>query len=140
MVKQWIDSSIISDNRWRSPTNKSVSANYSTDQKNFTSLMFNIKLEEKSYKMSFKALLVKIQRSKSRQGGGAHCLFSHGADGVKEAVQSTCVEDFFESRFRYWKINKKDDIIAWKENSRQPQKCIRWKKCYRKIPLPESLF
>ena len=70
--------------------------------------MFNIKLEEKSYKMSFKALPVKIQRSKSRQGGGAHCLFSHGADGVKEAArgvkeaaQSTCVEDFFESRFRY---------------------------------------
>ena len=35
-------------------------ANYSTDQKNFTGHMFNIKLEEKSYKMSFKALPVKI--------------------------------------------------------------------------------
>ena len=30
--------------------------------------MFNIKLEEKSHKMSFKALPVKIQRSKNRQG------------------------------------------------------------------------
>ena len=29
--------------------------NYSTDQKNFTGRMFNIKLEEKSHKMSFKA-------------------------------------------------------------------------------------
>ena len=34
--------------------------------------MFNLKLEEKSYKMSFKALPVKIQRSKNRQGG-AQC-------------------------------------------------------------------
>ena len=31
--------------------------------------MFNIKLEEKSCKMSFKALPVKIQRSKNRQWG-----------------------------------------------------------------------
>ena len=33
--------------------------------------MFNIKLEEKSYKMSFKALpiKIKIQQSKNRQGG-----------------------------------------------------------------------
>ena len=31
-----------------------------TDQKKFTGHMFNIKLEEKSYKMSFKALPVKI--------------------------------------------------------------------------------
>ena len=30
--------------------------------------MFNIKLEEKSWKMSFKALSVKIQRSKNWQG------------------------------------------------------------------------
>ena len=44
-------------------------ANYSTDQKNFTSHMFNIKLEEKSCKMSFKALPVKIQQSKNRQEG-----------------------------------------------------------------------
>ena len=29
--------------------------------------MFNIKLEEKSYKMSFKALPVEIQQSKNRQ-------------------------------------------------------------------------
>ena len=31
--------------------------------------MFNIKLEENSYKMSFKALPVKIQWSKNRHGG-----------------------------------------------------------------------
>ena len=33
------------------------------NQKNFTSHMFSIKLEEKSFKISFKALPVKIQRS-----------------------------------------------------------------------------
>ena len=33
--------------------------------------MFNIKLEEKSYKMSSKALLVKMQRPKN--GQGAQC-------------------------------------------------------------------
>ena len=37
-------------------------------KKNFTGHMFNIKLDEKSYKMSFKALPVKI-RSKNRQRG-----------------------------------------------------------------------
>ena len=30
--------------------------------------MFNIKLEEKAYELSFKALTVKIQRSKNRHG------------------------------------------------------------------------
>ena len=36
--------------------------------------MSNIKkLEEKSYKMSFKALQVKMQCSKNRQGGGTMC-------------------------------------------------------------------
>ena len=34
--------------------------------------MFNIKLEEMSHKMSFKALPVKIQQSKNRQGGRGH--------------------------------------------------------------------
>ena len=43
-------------------------ANYSTDQKNCTDHIFNIKLEEKSFKMSFKALPVKILRLKNRQG------------------------------------------------------------------------
>ena len=43
-------------------------ADYSTDQKKFTGHMFIIKLEEKLYKMSFKALPVKKQRSKNRQG------------------------------------------------------------------------
>ena len=32
--------------------------------------MFNIKFEETSYKMSFKALPFKIQQSKNRQGRG----------------------------------------------------------------------
>ena len=38
--------------------------------------MFNIILKEKSNKISFKALSVKMQRSKNRQG--AQC--GHGAD------------------------------------------------------------
>ena len=41
-------------------------ADYSTNQKNFTGHMFNIKLEEKSYKRRLKALTVKIQQSKNR--------------------------------------------------------------------------
>ena len=59
-------------------------ADYSTNQKNFTGHMFNIKLEEKSYKMSFKALPFKIQWSKNRQGGEGHnvLLLSPGADRV----------------------------------------------------------
>ena len=46
--------------------------------------MFNIKLEEKSYKMSFKALPFKIQWSKNQQGGEGHnvLLLSPGADRV----------------------------------------------------------
>ena len=41
--------------------------------------MFNIKLEEKSYKMSFKALPIRVQQSKNQQGG--HNLPpSQGAD------------------------------------------------------------
>ena len=43
-------------------------ANYWTDQKNFTDHMFNIKIEEMSLKMSFKALPFKIQQSKNQQG------------------------------------------------------------------------
>ena len=47
-------------------TNKQTGvANFLTDQKNFTGYMFNINLEEKSYKMSFKTLPVKIQWSKN---------------------------------------------------------------------------
>ena len=44
--------------------------------------MFNIKLEEKSYKISFKDLPVKIQPSKNRQeGGGRQTVPLHpGAD------------------------------------------------------------
>ena len=48
-------------------------ANHSTDQKYFTGHLFSIKLEENSYKMSFKALPVKIQHLKNRQGGGTMC-------------------------------------------------------------------
>ena len=86
--RQWIDNSIISDSRWRSPTNKPVWADYSSDQKKFTGHMFNIKLEEKSCKMSFKALLVKIQRSKNRQGRGKRemCPPPTGADRVNNFI------------------------------------------------------
>ena len=50
-------------------------ANYLTDQIYFTGQIFNIKLKEKSYKMSFKALPVKIQKiqrpkTDKRAGGG----------------------------------------------------------------------
>ena len=44
-----------------------MQANYLTDQQKFTDYMFNIKLEQKSYKISFKALLAKIQLSNNRQ-------------------------------------------------------------------------
>ena len=47
--------------------------------------MFNIKLEERSYKMSFKALAVKIQGSKNRHGGAQCAPSSPGADRVKLA-------------------------------------------------------
>ena len=67
-MQQRIDNSILSDTRRQLPTNKPLWANYSTDPKNFTGHMFNIKLKERSYKMSFKALPVKIQQSKNRQG------------------------------------------------------------------------
>ena len=62
-------------NKRQSLTNKPVWTNYSTDQKNFTGHMFNIKLEQKSYKMKFKDLPAKIQQSKTNMGeerGGGH--------------------------------------------------------------------
>ena len=53
-------------------------ANYLTDQKYFTGQIFNIKLKEKSYKMSFKALPVKIQKIQwpktDKRGGGGGTL------------------------------------------------------------------
>ena len=62
-------------------------ANYSPDQKNFTGHMFNIKLEEKSHKMSFTALPVKIQQSKNRQSqNGTMCPPPPGAVRVKKTV------------------------------------------------------
>ena len=66
-------------NKRQSLTNKPVWTNYSTDQKNFTGHMFNIKLEQKSYKMRFKALPVKRQRSKTEMGGA---WGEHGRGGV----------------------------------------------------------
>ena len=58
-------------------------ANYLTDQKNDTGHMFNIKLEKKSYKMSFKALPVKIQRSKKPTKGTMWGAQSPGHIGLK---------------------------------------------------------
>ena len=58
----------------------SMSGNHLTDQKNFTGHMLIIKLEERSYKMSFKALPVKIKLPKNRQGGGGHNVPLLGAD------------------------------------------------------------
>ena len=65
--------------------NKPVWENYSTDQKIFAGHMFNIRLEEKLYKMSFKALPVKIQRSKNRQWV-TQCAPPPGVDRVKASV------------------------------------------------------
>ena len=65
-------------NKWQSLTvtdKQAGGADYSTDQKNFTDHMFNIKLEEKSYKMSFRILPLKIQRSKNRQGAQCDEVF-----------------------------------------------------------------
>ena len=45
--------------------------------------MFNIKLEEKSFKMRFKALPVKIQRSKNQQGRSTMCP-PRGQIGLKD--------------------------------------------------------
>ena len=44
----------------------SVCAHFLTDQQRFTGHMFNIKLKEKSYKTSVKALPVKLQQLKNR--------------------------------------------------------------------------
>ena len=49
--------------------------------------MFSIKLEEKLYKMSFKALPVKILRSKTNRG--ATSLSPPGADRVKQTFDKT---------------------------------------------------
>ena len=75
---------MINDNRGRSPTNKSVWANYLTDQKKISWSHVQYKLEEKSYEMSFKALPVEMQWSKNQQGGAQCSLPSPGADRVKE--------------------------------------------------------
>ena len=51
--------------------------------------MFNTKLEEKSNKMSFKALPVKIQWSKNRQGGWQHNMPPPGQVGL--ILNRSCV-------------------------------------------------
>ena len=80
-------------NKRQSLTNKPVWTNYSTDQKNFTGHMFNIKLEQKSYKMEFEDLPVKIQRSKTDMGeeGGECTKFDLFLDlhGIRES-QISC--------------------------------------------------
>ena len=50
-------------------------ADYSTNQKNFTGHMFNIKLEEKSYKM--------LQYSGQKTDRGAQCALLPEADMIK---------------------------------------------------------
>ena len=52
--------------------------------------MFNTKLEEKSYKVSFKALPVKRQRSKNQQRG-VHCATAPEAYRVKRQYQKNYV-------------------------------------------------
>ena len=62
--------------------------------------MFNIKLEEKSYKMSFKALPVKIQLSKNRHGG--NIVPPPRADRVKEtlvfSLRTPVLQNIFSGR------------------------------------------
>ena len=72
-------------------------ANYSTDQKNFSGHMFNIKLEEKSYKLSFKALPVKIQRSKNRQRRGA--MFALFYKNKKKQIFLSACRNYWGIRF-----------------------------------------
>ena len=68
-----------------------MQANYSTDQKNFTGHMFNIKSEKRSYKISLNALLIKIQWSKNGQeGGGTMCPLPPGADRVNQCKMVKC--------------------------------------------------
>ena len=80
-------------NKRQSVTNKPVWTNYSTDQKNFTGHMFNIKLEQKSYKMKFKDLPAKIQQSKTNMGeerrGGTKFDLSLDLHGIRES-QISC--------------------------------------------------
>ena len=65
-------------------TNKQAGVDKLFDRsKNFTGYMFHIKLEKKLYKMSFKDLLVKIQRSKNRQGEGHNVLHTREQIGLK---------------------------------------------------------
>ena len=67
-------------------------ADYLTDQKNFTGHIFNIKLEKKSYKMSFKAPPVKIQQSKKPQ------QVKTGADRVKTSRMAGAKSTYHKER------------------------------------------
>ena len=69
----------------------SKQANFLTDENNFAGHMFNKKLEEKSYKMSFKALPVKIQQSKNRQGGGSTMCHHLEVDRFKRQYQKNYI-------------------------------------------------
>ena len=71
-----------------------VSANYSSDQKNFTGHMFNMKLEENLYKMSFKALPVIIQRLRNLQGN----LFTPEADSINKYCQRATIQHKYSTR------------------------------------------
>ena len=81
-----------------------MSANYSADQKYFTGHMFNIKLEEKSYKMSFKVPSVKMQGSKNQKKqnffSGGWCLLEvfrlHFSNGKNFLLTRLMVTSVFE--------------------------------------------
>ena len=74
--------------------------------KKFYRHMFNIKLEEKSNKISFKVLLVRIQWSKNRQGH----IVRPGADRVKRSK----LRNIF---------NKKISSENWQNYKRQRNIC-----------------
>ena len=93
--------------------------NYSTDQKNFTGHIFNIKLEENSHKMSFKALLVKIQQSKNQQGEAQCAPLPPGQLGLIEYS-----DDYSKISGSLWQcyrdeqaLDTNDDIIDFPANN-----------------------
>ena len=77
-------------------------ANYSTDQKNFTGhIHVQYKIRGKViYKMSFKALPVKMQRSKNRQGRGDNVP---GQIGLNLLEKENILDD--QVRWKYLKYN-----------------------------------
>ena len=75
--------------------------------------MFNMKLEEKSYKMCFKALPVKVQRSKNQQGrgGGEHNVSSPRADRVKTFTIDIII--IYKNKFLTFAIWSQPRIYFW---------------------------